>query len=347
MALQNRCEDERRIPDDYLSSNISSSSLEIVLDDHSLNNSGDEESNDQTKRKSRAGTTDNEDTTYRRKRHIQLRDPKSHRLIEKRRRDRMNSCLSELLELIPHKNNDSQRRIEKTEIIEMAIDHIRQLIATMEKNSKRTESNLDAYQTGYRNAVSDVFEFLNEYTDCDQLLIDLTEYFKEKEIDLKELQVLPERKRTKYLTLVDKRIKSATLSKEQSAKINSSNEKDDKLCTISAVEDYKPNDHQSSMRDGQISTEEYDSTVKVPIFVLHPSGTHYIPMRIDASIVSHAFTRNPNLSRSSSTTDQARCHPVSIPVNFNPIAALSDPYDIEVQNINVIGTRHQTSVRPN
>ncbi|CAF2045527.1 unnamed protein product [Rotaria magnacalcarata] len=349
MALQNHCEDERRMPDDYLSSNISSSSstLEIVVDDQSLNNSGDEESNDQTKRKSRAGTTDSEDITYRRKRHIQLRDPKSHRLIEKRRRDRMNACLSELLELTPHKNNDSQRRIEKTEIIEMAIDHIRQLIATIEKNSKIIESNLDAYRTGYRNALSDIFEFLNDYADHDQLLIDLTEYFKEKEIDLKELQVLPERKRTKYLTLVGKRIKSTTLSKEQSAKFNSSNKNDDELCTTSTVEEDKPSDHQSSMLDGQTSTEQYDSTVKVPIFVLHPSGTHYIPMRIDASIVSHAFTRNPNLSRSSSTTDQAQCHPVSIPVNFNPITAISDPYDIEVQNINVIGTRHQTSVRPN
>ena len=66
------------------------------------------------------------------------KDPKSHRMIEKRRRDRMNACLRELLELTPHENNDSQRRIEKTEIIEMAIRHIRHLINVTEKKGKLT-----------------------------------------------------------------------------------------------------------------------------------------------------------------------------------------------------------------
>ena len=57
------------------------------------------------------------------------KDPKSHRLIEKRRRDRMNACLGELLEITPHESLDTQRRIEKTEIIEMAIKHMRHLIS--------------------------------------------------------------------------------------------------------------------------------------------------------------------------------------------------------------------------
>ncbi len=85
--------------------------------------------------------------------------------------------------------------------------------------------------------------------------------------------------------------------------------------------------------------------IEVPIFVLHPSGTHYIPMCIDSSIVSHAFNNKSNISRSSSVNEQ--CHPVSIPVNFNPTSTISDPYEVDIQNINVIGMRHQTSVRPN
>ena len=44
----------------------------------------------------------------------------------------MNACLSELLQLTPHENPDGQRRIEKTEIIEMAIKHIRHLISTLD-----------------------------------------------------------------------------------------------------------------------------------------------------------------------------------------------------------------------
>ena len=57
-----------------------------------------------------------------------LQDPLSHRIIEKRRRDRMNNCLADLSRLIPSSYLKKGRgRIEKTEIIEMAIKHIRHL----------------------------------------------------------------------------------------------------------------------------------------------------------------------------------------------------------------------------
>ncbi|XP_021371008.1 transcription factor cwo-like isoform X2 [Mizuhopecten yessoensis] len=56
------------------------------------------------------------------------RDPMSHRIIEKRRRDRMNNCLSDLSQLIPSNYlKQGQGRIEKTEIIEMATRHITHL----------------------------------------------------------------------------------------------------------------------------------------------------------------------------------------------------------------------------
>jgi hypothetical protein len=48
----------------------------------------------------------------------------------------MNACLNELLELTPHEAPESQRRIEKTEIIEMAIKHMRHLISTLDKKCK-------------------------------------------------------------------------------------------------------------------------------------------------------------------------------------------------------------------
>lgn len=158
---------------------------------------------------------------------------------------------------------------------------------------------------------------------------------------------MPDKKRPKYLSFTDKRTKSGTVSKQQSTHAHSSKSSDERLCIISSVEECRHSNQPSTSRESQNSTENYDSAVKVPIFVLHPSGTHYIPMCIDASIVSHAFTRISNSSHSSSTADQAQCHPVSIPVNFNPLTAVADSYELEVQNINVIGTRHQTSVRPN
>jgi hypothetical protein len=45
----------------------------------------------------------------------------------------MNSCLNELLQLTPHEIPENQRRIEKTEIIEMAIKHMRHLIKSSDK----------------------------------------------------------------------------------------------------------------------------------------------------------------------------------------------------------------------
>jgi len=156
---------------------------------------------------------------------------------------------------------------------------------------------------------------------------------------------MPDRKRPKYLTISDKRTGSPY--KKQLTSSNLSNKDNDKLCVIAQVEGYKHNDVQSSIVEEQDSIKQPDSNIKVPIFVLHPSGTHYIPMCIDSSVVSNAFKKNSSLSPSSSTTDQAQCHPISIPVNFNPVTAFSDSHELDIQNINVIGTRHQTSVRPN
>lgn len=57
-----------------------------------------------------------------------FQDPMSHRIIEKRRRDRMNNCLADLSRLIPAGYMKKGRgRVEKTEIIEMAIKHMKYL----------------------------------------------------------------------------------------------------------------------------------------------------------------------------------------------------------------------------
>uniref|UniRef100_A0A6G1SI17 BHLH domain-containing protein n=1 Tax=Aceria tosichella TaxID=561515 RepID=A0A6G1SI17_9ACAR len=59
---------------------------------------------------------------------MKKKDPTSHRIIEKRRRDRMNNCLADLSKLIPsHYLRKGRGRVEKTEIIEMAIRHLRDL----------------------------------------------------------------------------------------------------------------------------------------------------------------------------------------------------------------------------
>ncbi|XP_065202361.1 transcription factor cwo isoform X2 [Planococcus citri] len=67
------------------------------------------------------------------------RDPMSHRIIEKRRRDRMNNCLADLSRLIPAEYLKKGRgRIEKTEIIEMAIKHMKFLQDQTRRNKTET-----------------------------------------------------------------------------------------------------------------------------------------------------------------------------------------------------------------
>lgn len=84
-------------------------------------------------------------------------DPLSHRIIEKRRRDRMNSCLADLSRLIPPQYQRKGRgRIEKTEIIEMAIRHMKYL--------QHQECALHEYEyrAGYRACLEQAVKFLNE-----------------------------------------------------------------------------------------------------------------------------------------------------------------------------------------
>ena len=71
---------------------------------------------------------------------VEMQDSQSHRIIEKRRRDRINNCLADLGRLVTNDcvrhghgqcqartKQTSQGRVKKTEIIEMAIQRIRQL----------------------------------------------------------------------------------------------------------------------------------------------------------------------------------------------------------------------------
>ncbi|XP_029845848.2 protein hairy isoform X1 [Ixodes scapularis] len=96
------------------------------------------------------------------------RDPMSHRIIEKRRRDRMNNCLADLSRLIPAVYLKKGRgRVEKTEIIEMAIKHLRHLQAHSCKDPTTCEvaQRVDSdhrlqYRLGFQECLSETARFL-------------------------------------------------------------------------------------------------------------------------------------------------------------------------------------------
>ncbi|KAH3881381.1 hypothetical protein DPMN_005307 [Dreissena polymorpha] len=91
-----------------------------------------------------------------------IRDPMSHRIIEKRRRDRMNNCLADLSRLIPTNYlKQGQGRIEKTEIIEMAIRHISNLTNVVNKQGALTSSLPDRF-LGFKECQDEVMRYLVE-----------------------------------------------------------------------------------------------------------------------------------------------------------------------------------------
>lgn len=79
----------------------------------------------------------------------------SHRIIEKRRRDRMNSCLADLSRLIPpHYQRKGRGRIEKTEIIEMSIRYMKQL-----QNQEYLHKD-NIYKMGFEECLQQTASFL-------------------------------------------------------------------------------------------------------------------------------------------------------------------------------------------
>ncbi|XP_045764922.1 transcription factor cwo isoform X1 [Maniola jurtina] len=97
---------------------------------------------------------------YLKKGKVSRQDPMSHRIIEKRRRDRMNNCLADLSRLIPAEYLKKGRgRVEKTEIIEMAIRHLKFLQDRV--NAAERQAG-EEFRAGYQEAVAEAVRFLVE-----------------------------------------------------------------------------------------------------------------------------------------------------------------------------------------
>lgn len=104
-------------------------------------------------------------------------DPMSHRIIEKRRRDRMNNCLADLSRLIPPEYLKKGRgRVEKTEIIEMAIRHLKFL---QERANAADRVAGEEFRAGFQEALAEAARFLVEvqgYGPADGLCVQLASH---------------------------------------------------------------------------------------------------------------------------------------------------------------------------
>lgn len=74
-----------------------------------------------------------------------------HRLIEKKRRDRINSCINQLRELLPESiKKATNRPLEKAIVLELSIDYIKQL---QKEGKNDDEGKLKKSQFRFRNLI--------------------------------------------------------------------------------------------------------------------------------------------------------------------------------------------------
>nr|XP_013008438.1 class E basic helix-loop-helix protein 41 [Cavia porcellus] len=98
-----------------------------------------------------------------------------HRLIEKKRRDRINECIAQLKDLLPeHLKLTTLGHLEKAVVLELTLKHLKALTALTEQqhqkiialqNGERSlkspiQSDLDAFHSGFQTCAKEVSQYL-------------------------------------------------------------------------------------------------------------------------------------------------------------------------------------------
>lgn len=117
-----------------------------------------------------------------------------HRLIEKKRRDRINECIGQLKDLLPeHLKLTTLGHLEKAVVLELTLKHLNALTAVTEQqhqkilslqNGDRTlkssiRADLDAFHSGFQACAKEVLKYLNtveKWTSCEQRCTQLIEH---------------------------------------------------------------------------------------------------------------------------------------------------------------------------
>ncbi|KAK3090865.1 hypothetical protein FSP39_015320 [Pinctada imbricata] len=101
-----------------------------------------------------------------------MQEHASHKVIEKRRRDRINNCLSELSQTVPAAfSKQSSGKLEKAEILEMTVEYLRAIQAT--EIGLRFENGdwfstdiwtdfMHHYKVGYNDCIREIQRFMTD-----------------------------------------------------------------------------------------------------------------------------------------------------------------------------------------
>ncbi|XP_069484575.1 class E basic helix-loop-helix protein 41 [Ambystoma mexicanum] len=115
-----------------------------------------------------------------------------HRLIEKKRRDRINECIAQLKDLLPeHLKLTTLGHLEKAVVLELTLKHLKALTALTEQQHQKIialqngeqvmpspmKSDLDAFHSGFHTCAKEVLQYLSRFENwsskeqrCSQLI---------------------------------------------------------------------------------------------------------------------------------------------------------------------------------
>ncbi|KAM9313091.1 class E basic helix-loop-helix protein 41 [Gastrophryne carolinensis] len=115
-----------------------------------------------------------------------------HRLIEKKRRDRINECIAQLKDLLPeHLKLTTLGHLEKAVVLELTLKHLKGLTSLTEQQHQKIislqngecsmksplQSDLDAFHSGFQTCAKEVLQYLSRFESwtsrdqrCTQLL---------------------------------------------------------------------------------------------------------------------------------------------------------------------------------
>ncbi|KAM4618574.1 class E basic helix-loop-helix protein 41 [Polymixia lowei] len=101
-----------------------------------------------------------------------------HRLIEKKRRDRINECIGQLKDLLPeHLKLTTLGHLEKAVVLELTLKHLNALTAVTEQQHQKIialqngdrsmkssiHADLDAFHSGFQACAKEVLHYLNKF----------------------------------------------------------------------------------------------------------------------------------------------------------------------------------------
>ncbi|XP_035258245.1 class E basic helix-loop-helix protein 41 isoform X1 [Anguilla anguilla] len=101
-----------------------------------------------------------------------------HRLIEKKRRDRINECIGQLKDLLPeHLKLTTLGHLEKAVVLELTLKHLNTLTAVTEQQHQKIvalqsgdrsmkaaiQTDLDAFHSGFQTCAKEVMQYLSRF----------------------------------------------------------------------------------------------------------------------------------------------------------------------------------------